>query len=181
MVKCFIKEAKNHDTFNFDKISKEDLTKEFILYYYDCLIKFICYENDIIKDEVYECMYKYDINKLSTTIRTNDLVHWFDNEGIKSFEYIVQYLSQEKLDGNARSFTKLYNYLLDKSISSINLDSLIDYLYYIPGVMKREYEKFGFLNEELKSISLNDDYYKRSNYILNTKFEESVKQIPCFA
>ncbi len=181
MNKSVIDKAINHDIFNFDKISTENITNEFILYYHKCLIDFITLENQIDKSNVYDFIFGNYISNLFTTKRTLSFLDWFECDGIKSFDYVLQNIKIKEINENARSFTKLYSYLLNKSISSRNLDSLVDYLYYIPGVMKRDYEKFGFVNDKLENISLNVDCNEYSNYNFKAKVKESAQQIPCFA
>lgn len=177
MNKILIDKMQNQDICIVADTPVNNVAEEFIVSYYNFVSEFIIRENNIDKCSICEGTNSY-------SIRTKGFLDWFYEEGKIFFCDVLENLDNDKLNENAKSFSKLYNYLLGKSISNSNLDALIDYLYLIPGVMKREYEKFGFIQNALnivKSIPLDENCNKISDYILNImNFERSENQISCF-
>lgn len=151
--------------------------EQFIVSYYYYLTEFIIRENNTDKSNINKNYDEY-------SIRTKFFLDWFQQEGKTLFIIILKNLDDSKLDENAIAFSKLYLYLLNRATSNSNLDSLIDYLYLIPDVMKREYEKFGFLRNVFnidKSIPIAENLNKTADYRFNIMgFERSENQVSCF-
>lgn len=177
MGKVLIDKIKSQDICKVTDTPVNNTAEEFIVSYYNSILEFIVKENNINDYNLCKSIDDY-------SIRTKRFLDWFREEGTVLLCDILEALDENKLNENATSFSKLYNYLLNKSISNNNMDALIDYLYLIPGVMRREYEKFGYIQNVLniiKSIPFHESHSKISDYILNiSNFERSENQISCF-
>ena len=158
------------------------VTKDFIESYYYYLVRFISDENGLHLIDVCNSVITDSLNERTLTERTKMLAEWFNESGEKYLESILSTLYHKVMPDKAQAFSKLYNFLLDKSVKTNNLEALIDNLYFIPEIMKREYMKFGFVTNEIHIVNSTIPFLEQdiNIRISSVNFKRSVNQVSCF-
>lgn len=161
--------AKNFSLDEEEKIGK--MTEKFIENYYFYFVKYIELENKISVNSVEQI-----INNSSFSKMTKLYLEWFEKQGEKTFEYVLNHLYIKNLNDKVESFCKYYSFMLQEALEQKNEELILDYLYRTPEVMKEEYEKFGFL-AQVGSVTGNYIEKLRNTFVIkNIKGPE--KQVP---
>ena len=77
---------------------------------------------------------------------------WYLNKGYKYITDLISNLDCNNLDARLYSFIEYYDFSLRDAIEEDNIEVLADWLYKIPGVMKEEFQQFGFLFKKEEKI-----------------------------
>ena len=166
-------EASNYDEYEeeFSNIAIDGLN-DFISRYFTAS-KYFLVKNNIeldknIDDLFLKLFFEGTLCETSIEIFNEEgkiFISWYLNKGYNYIKDLLFNINSDNLDTRLYSFVEYYDFSLRDAIEEDDIEVLADWLYKIPGVMKEEFEKFGFL---LKSEEKNK-YEEYELYIPNDR------------
>lgn len=126
---------------------------------------------DMSSDNIFSSFF-FDGNLSIESDLINDeasmFMDWYLNKGYKYITDLIFNINGDNLDERLYSFIEYYDFSMRDAIEENNIEVLVDFLYKIPGTMKEEFEKFGFLFK--KEIKIQYEY--ELDITINTEKEE---------
>ena len=77
-----------------------------------------------------------------------NLSKWLINEGSMYFEKVDGMLV-DRLDNRVEGFANRYDRVMRRAFDECDYDKLLDYLYFIPGEMLKEFKAFKFIPDKI--------------------------------
>ena len=86
---------------------------------------------------------------------------WIAEEGERYFD-IISTMEESRLDNRVESFVNRYNRVMERAFNENDFDKLLDYLYFVPGEMLKEFKSFKFIPDKITVDESEHDNYNRN-------------------